>query len=100
MLKHIVFIRLKNKYSEKEKSQILKVISLKLNELPSYITAIKQLETGLNFSTRPTAFDLSLSVYFANKEDLQTYQVHPKHKEVLGYLGSLNLETAVVDYFI
>ncbi|MCK5856294.1 MAG: Dabb family protein [Bacteroidales bacterium] len=100
MLKHIVFIRLNKSYSEFEKTEIVKEITLRLNKLPDSIDEIVSLETGTNFSTRPTAFDLSLSVSFENNDDLQRYQIHPKHKEVLSYLGSLKLETAVVDYFI
>jgi len=98
MLKHIVFIKLSSNYSETEKRAILKEISLQLNELPKHIDKILKLETGLNISKRPTAFDLLLSVEFDNEKDLNIYQVHPKHKEVLNYLSSLKLSTAVVDY--
>jgi len=100
MLKHIVFIKLKDSYSAEEKQGIIKEIASKLSSLPKYITEIVKLETGINFSMRPSAFDLSLYVEFKNKEELQSYQVHPKHKEVLTYLGSLEIETAVVDYEI
>ena len=100
MLKHIVFIKLNDSYSAENKQEITRKIALKLNSLPQYITEIVKLETGINFNTRPSAFDLSLYVEFKNKDELQSYQVHPKHKEVLTYLGSLKIETAVVDYEI
>jgi len=100
MIKHIVFIRLKDVYSSSEKSDIIKEIEFRLNELPKYIDEIIKLETGINFNVKPSAFDLSLSVDFDTKDDLQKYQVHPKHKEVLSYLGSLDIEVAVVDYTI
>ena len=99
MLKHIVFIKLNESYSEQGKEHVLEKIEQILNELPKYIDEIITLETGINFSSRPTAFDLSLSVNFKDKTDLNTYQVHPKHQEALAYLGSLDLKTAVVDYF-
>jgi hypothetical protein len=100
MIKHIVFIRLKDVYSSSEKIDIIKEIELRLNELPQYINEIIKLETGINFNVKASAFDLSLSVDFDTKDDLQKYQVHPKHKEVLSYLGSLDIEVAVVDYII
>jgi len=100
MLKHIVFIRLSSNYSNIEKENILKEISFKLNELPNSINEIIRLETGLNISTRPSAFDLSLTVVFKDENDLGIYQVHPEHKKVLDYLGSLRIKTAVVDYII
>jgi len=100
MIKHIVFIRLKDVYSSSEKIDIIKEIELRLNELPKDIDEIAKLETGINFNIKASAFDLSLSVDFDTKDDLQKYQVHPKHKEVLSYLGSLDIEVAVVDYTI
>ena len=99
MLKHIVFIKLNESYSKQAKEQVLKKIEQILNELPKYIDEIITLETGINFNSRPTAFDLSLSIDFKDKTDLSTYQVHPKHQEVLAHLGTLDLKTAVVDYF-
>ena len=99
MLKHIVFIKLKGNYSEKEKSEILKKLKQMLDSLPSSIEAIEEMETGLNFSTRPSAFDLALTVSMKDEDALNTYRVHPEHKKVLDYMGSLELETAVVDYF-
>jgi hypothetical protein len=98
MLKHIVFIKLSETYIKAENRNIITEIILQLNDLPNHIDEILDLETGLNISSRPSAFDLSLSVSFNNKKELNIYQVHPKHKEVLKYLSSLELSTAVVDY--
>ncbi len=98
MLQHIVFIRLDKSYSQNEKTSVLEKLQLILNELPKHIKEIKHLETGLNISTRGSAFDLSLSVELNNEADLESYRVHPKHKEVLNYMSTLQLETAVVDY--
>ena len=98
MLKHIVFIKLSAAYNESEKHGIINEIILQLNDLPNHIDEILDLETGLNVSSRPSAFDLSLSVTFTSEKELNIYQVHPKHKEVLKYLSSLELSTAVVDY--
>jgi hypothetical protein len=98
MLQHIVFIRLDKDYSQNEKITILEKLQLMLNDLPKHIEEIKHLETGLNISSRGSAFDLSLSVELSNEADLESYRIHPKHKDVLNYMSSLKLETAVVDY--
>ena len=58
MLKHIVFIKLSANYSESEKYSIINKINLKLNNLTDQINEILKLETGLNISKRPSAFDL------------------------------------------
>lgn len=98
MLKHIVFIKLQNKYSKSEKDFIIGTLSSLLNDLPKYISEIEHLETGINFSPRASAFDLSLYVELQDEASLEQYRVHPKHKKVLEYMSSLKLETAVVDY--
>ena len=99
MLKHIVFIKLTGDYSEGGKTEILKKLKQMLDALPAAIDVIEDMETGLNFSTRASAFDLALTVSLKDEEALNNYRVHPEHKKVLDYMGSLELKTAVVDYF-
>jgi len=100
MLKHIVFIRLSSSYSDAEKTAKLKKLKEMLDKLPNAIPEINKMETGLNISTRASAFDLSLSVELNDEDALNVYRVHPEHKKVLAFMGELSLETAVVDYFI
>ena len=97
MIKHIVFIRINDSSEDFKKIAIDKLAAM-LTLLPASITEISQLEVGRNFSSRPTAFDLSLSVEFENEDNLKKYQIHPNHVKVLEYMRSLDLETAVVDY--
>ena len=97
MITHIVFIRLKG-YNSKEKSEILNRLNTMLMELEAKIDAIESLETGLNFNTRPSAYDLALIVKLQSKEDIDVYRTHPEHVKVLEYMKTLNLETGVVDY--
>ena len=99
MLKHIVFFKLSNTYLGKEKDTIINKISRMLNNLPKSINEIIKIEVGMNISTRPTSYDLSLYVEFDNETDLNAYQVHPSHQQVILYLNTLDIETAVVDYF-
>ena len=98
MIKHIVFIRIIDSSEDCKISNTNKLATM-LSQLPASITEISQLEVGRNFSPRPTAFDLCLSVEFENKENLNTYQTHPNHVKVLDFMKTLDLETAVVDYF-
>jgi hypothetical protein len=100
MLKHIVFIRLDSSYNASEKITMLNKLKDMLDVLPESISHIKKMETGINFSTRNSAFDLSLSVELNDEEALNSYRVHPEHKKVLEYMRSLSLETAVVDYIM
>jgi len=97
MITHIVFIRLKG-CNPKEKSEKLNHLDKLLQELEVKIDVIDSLETGLNFNTRPSAYDLVLIVKLQSKEDIDIYRTHPEHVKVLEYMKTLNLETGVVDY--
>lgn len=81
-----------------EKTARLNKLKNMLDSLKSSIREILILETGINFSTRETAFDLVLISEFKTKEDLKTYSDHPDHKKVVRYLNTIREKIAVVDY--
>lgn len=95
MLRHIVMM----KFSDREnwKSTALEV-ARQLNALPERIVELKNMETGINFSTRPTAYDLVLTADFDNESGLDAYRVHPDHIAVLDYLKTRVEKATVVDY--
>lgn len=98
-LKHIVFIKvLEDDTTIKDKNLI--ELKRKLDALPQFIKDIQHLEVGINFSTRHTAYDLSLLVNLADEDALNRYRVHLEHIKVLDFMKSLKLQTAVVDYYI
>jgi len=87
-------------YSLTEKERIIDQLDQLLHGLKGKIDVINSLETGRNFNERATAYDLVLIVEFNNKNDIDIYRTHPNHMEVLNYMKTLRLETAVVDCFI
>jgi len=84
--------------------EILEDTSLKtklmLEHLEITIDPLLNMEVGLNFSTRPTAYDLVLIADFENEDGLNHYRDHPEHIEVLDYLRTVIEKTTVVDYTI
>lgn len=98
MLKHIVFIRVTDSQS-KTRLETIKVLRDKLLELSPEIETVLHLEVGENISARTVAYDLALVVHFADEVALETYRFHPSHVKVLDYMKTLDIETAVVDYF-
>ena len=96
-IKHIVFINIVD-IDDNRKSNNIALLKSKLEQLPSFINEIIGLEVGENISTR-SAFDLSLTVVLKNNDDLNTYRTHSKHIEVLDFMKTLELKTAVVDYY-
>lgn len=97
MLRHIVMMN----FSDRESLEITSSkTKLMLEELETSIESLLNMEVGLNFSTRPTAFDLVLIADFDNEDGLNIYRDHPEHIKVLNYLKTVIEKTAVVDYTI
>ncbi len=96
-IKHIVFINIVDSDKNRKAKNIIKLKTM-LEELPNSIAEIITLEVGENISTRSN-FDLSLTVILSNENDLNNYRTHPKHVEVLNFMKTLALKTAVVDYY-
>lgn len=94
MIKHIVFFKLPEKFTQKD------LLVEKLNNLKDQIDLIKALEVGINFAQSNRAFDISLTVVVKNKEDLQAYAIHENHLPVVEFIKSNGIETKVVDYEI
>lgn len=88
-------------FSDRESLEITSSkTKLMLEELETSIESLLNMEVGLNFSTRPTAFDLVLIADFDNEDGLNIYRDHPEHIKVLNYLKTVIEKTAVVDYTI
>ena len=93
MVKHIVFLNLKDNSEEDKKFVQEKIMSMK-----GKIEVLKHLEVGINFADEERAYDMALVSDFENKEGLQSYAVNPLHVEVIKYLKATNTVTKVVDY--
>ena len=99
MIKHIVMMRLKEDRAA-EKQEQLQHIKSSLEALLGVISSLKEMEVGLNFSDRATAFDLVLVSLFDDEAGLEAYRVHPAHVKVLDYLKGKLETTAVTDYLV
>lgn len=98
MLKHIVCWRIKETTQSKEEN-ISKVKAL-LESLPEKIEEIRELEVGININTSEAAYDVCLYSVFEDEEGLSTYQVHPAHVEVAGFIKQVTSERMVADYIV
>jgi hypothetical protein len=74
--------------------------ALKLNKLVHLVEPLNKMETGINLSTRPAAYDLVLTADFEDEAGLEDYRIHPEHVKVLNYLQPLLEKSTVVDYLI
>lgn len=98
MIKHIVFWNLKSTALGADKCTNRQRLKDRLEALPSVITEIRELEVGFNINTADTAWDVALYSTFDRMEDLQTYQDHPAHQDVVAFVREIVSARAVVDY--
>lgn len=97
MIRHIVMM----KFADRENwKTFANETALKLNNLVHLVEPLKKMETGINLSTRPAAYDLVLTADFDNEAGLEAYRIHPEHVKVLNYLQPLLEKSTVVDYLI
>ena len=94
MIKHIVFFRLPETFTQKE------LLVSKLKGLEQKIDFIRSLEVGENFTDSPRAYDIALTVLVDTKEDLSVYATHKEHLPVVEFIRENGKETCVVDYEI
>lgn len=93
MIKHIVFFKLKDNSPEKveETVQVLRNMEGKIPQLLS-------IEVGADLIHSDRSFDIALVTTVASMEDLQAYQVHPAHKQVIVHINEVKEISVAVDY--
>ncbi|GAB6181562.1 Dabb family protein [Desulfotomaculum defluvii] len=91
MITHIVCFKFKDPAS----SQIVRE---KLMALKGKIPELRHLEVGVDVIRSQRSYDLALIARFDNLDDLNTYQVHPDHQEVVKYIGTVVESSVAVDY--
>ncbi len=93
MITHVVLFKLLHCTPEKaaEAREVLAGMAGKILQL-------RQLEVGVNLVHSEWSYDLALVARFDSLEDLQAYQVHPKHVEVVNYMRGIRQAAIAVDY--
>lgn len=94
MIKHVVCFKLKdNSLESKEKARDV------LTSMKGKVELIKDIEVGIDFLSSPRSYDVILTVTLESREDLDKYQAHPYHCEVVKtYMHSVRESSVAVDY--
>jgi len=71
-----------------------------LNAPRPKIKEIKFLEVGISISDAVDFYDIVLTTAFDSAKELESYQKHPEHVKIAGFIGKVRLERKVVDYII
>jgi hypothetical protein len=98
MITHLVFFKMSGQAEGAGATENAEKLVAQLRELPSKIPQLVELEAGCDFSNTPASFDVGLVTRFRNKEDLETYRVHPEHQKVVDFVQKTTSARAVVDY--
>ena len=93
MLTHVVFFKLTDR-SPENAEKLREVLLSMAGKIPQ----IKHMEVGVNVIPSERAFDVSLYQRFDSQHDLQEYQAHPNHQEVLKVILAMTAPRASVDY--
>ncbi len=95
MVVHIVMIKF---LEAPDKMERIKKAKSLIEGLMGEIPTLRDMQTGINFSTEERAMDLVLRASFDDREGLKAYATHPKHLRVLEYIKSVAEYSRVVDY--
>ncbi len=90
MMKHIVAWKMKEEVSAEQKVEM----KARLEALQEKVKELIYIEIGITI----TGETMSLVSTFASKEDLDIYQAHPAHQEVVAFVKPLVAERTVCDY--
>ncbi len=93
MITHIVLLKLVHNTGE-----IVEEARKVLDGMAGKIPQLRHLEVGVNLIHSYRSYDLALVAKFDSLEDLQAYQNHPVHVEVVKYLQGVRQSTVTVDY--
>ena len=90
MLKHIVLWKMKEDVSDEQKQEM----KLRLDALNGKVPELLSIDVGIDLENGT----MSLVSEFNSAEDLASYQVHPDHQAVVGFVKPLVAERTVCDY--
>ncbi|MEX2461369.1 MAG: Dabb family protein [Paenibacillaceae bacterium] len=93
MLTHIVFFKLKERTPE----VVQKTKEVLLN-MEGKIEQLLSIEVGADVVHSERSYDIALITRFNSLADLEIYNVHPIHKEVIAYMTTVRETSVSVDF--
>lgn len=92
-LTHIVLFKLKDRSPEN-----VQRTAAVLRSLAGTISVLRDIEVGINVVPSARAYDVALITRFDSLADMETYQVHPRHQEILAFMREQTDTAAAVDF--
>jgi Stress responsive A/B Barrel Domain len=99
MIRHIVLFRLAA-IDELQRRDDAHGIAERLQALETQILGIVSIRVDRDLGLVEGHWDVALVSEHDDNAALEAYQVHPAHKEVAAYIGTVISDRAVVDYSV
>ncbi|OIO58963.1 MAG: stress responsive protein [Alphaproteobacteria bacterium CG_4_10_14_0_2_um_filter_63_37] len=96
MIHHLVLWQVRDDVADK--AATLAEFKQRLEALIPLIPEIRLLRVGINELEGPTASDIALISSFNSWDDLDAYQNHPAHQEVVAFVKGVASERRAVDW--
>lgn len=93
MITHVVCWKLKDRSRENAER-----VREKLLTLEGRVPTLKSLEVGVDVLRTDRSFDVVLISKFDSLADLDAYQVHPYHQEIVAFMREVVDQAVAVDY--
>lgn len=98
MVRHIVAWNYKDGLSKEENKENALKVKTELESLTQWITEIMEIKVHINVLPSSNR-DIILNSLFESKEALDAYQIHPEHKRVSEYVGTVMENRTCIDYY-
>lgn len=98
MIRHIVAWNHKDGFTEAEKKENAEKIKTELETLTQYIDGIIELNVHIHILPSGNR-DVVLNSLFQSEEALAAYQIHPEHKKVSSFVGTVMQDRICIDYY-
>ncbi len=94
MVKHVLFVKLKN--NSQQECQKLKELFLSMKEK---VEVIRDLQVGIDFLHSDRSYDVVLEIVLDSPAALEEYQAHPYHADIVKpYVHQMREASCIVDY--
>lgn len=94
VIRHVALFRFKPEFTEEQRQAWIVMI----RDLPQHIPEVKALCIGTDVVGGPDSYDVGLVADFDSLADMDAYNKHPRHQDVLAVSGPVKEHLAVVDF--
>jgi hypothetical protein len=97
MIRHVVMWTFKDSADGRGRGENVVEAARRLSAMAGRIPGLLDLEVGPNVVAGKEAWDLALAARFPSAAELEVYQRHPVHLEVVDFIRKVRDQRAVVD---